>query len=113
MAGFRSPLFILGISAAAVTQSGFRTPIPPLNIGSVTSQAGFVTPIPVLNIGSVESQTQAGFVTPIPVLRMGAVTDAIEETGVYRGYKSDLHKQLIREDEEILTMIMAFMEMQS
>lgn len=116
MAGFRSPLFILGISAVtAVTQSGFRTPIPPLNIGSVQAQeqAGFRTPIPVLNLGSVKDEKQAGFVTPIPVLRMGSVSAAIEETGVYRGYKSDLQKQLIREDEDILMIITAFMELNS
>ena len=113
MAGFRSPLFILGISAVAATQAGFRTPIPPLNIGSVQAQeqAGFRTPIPVLNLGSVKSQ--AGFVTPIPVLRMGSVATAIEETGVYRGYKSDLHKQLLREDEDIMAIIIAFMELNS
>ena len=53
--GFRSPLFVLGLSAvAAVGQAGFRTPIPVLNLGSVQAvgQAGFRTPITVLNMGA-------------------------------------------------------------
>jgi hypothetical protein len=49
--GFRSPLFLLGLSSAPViTQGGFRTPVPGWNAGAVASitQGGFITPLPFL-----------------------------------------------------------------
>lgn len=52
-AGFRSPLFILGISAGG-TQAGFVGPIPIVNLGapSGVAQAGFIGPIPIVNLGA-------------------------------------------------------------
>jgi len=94
MAGFRSPVFILGLSAvAAATQGGFRTPIPPLNIGTSSAIA------------------QVGFVTPIPVLRMGApaVLDVIQSGNGKKFYVAgNQYRKARRTDEEeifILTRI--------
>lgn len=39
------------------------------------------------------------------------ITEVIEEVGVYRGRKTDLRRQIEREDEEMLAIIMAFMRM--
>ena len=58
MAGFRGPLFLLGLSAAvAVTQAGYRSalPIPNLAGSTPTTQAGFVGPIPFINLGATDA----------------------------------------------------------
>jgi len=98
--GFKSPLFILGISAAAAT-----------------TQGGFVTPIPVLNMGATQAITQGGFITPIPVLSIGAngsaepLPDVLPPgSGSQRkqgGYKLSAAQisQIQREDEELITII--------
>jgi len=97
MAGFKSPLFILGLGAAAVTaQGGFATPIPALNIGATPAvvQAGFATPIPVLNIGATASEPPA-------------VVPKKDAGGSSNGYKLTAAQisQIQREDEELITII--------
>jgi hypothetical protein len=55
VAGFRGPLFLLGISSAAVaTQAGYTSvlPIPFTGGTEVVQQAGFIGPIPILNLGA-------------------------------------------------------------
>jgi len=55
--GFKSPLFVLGLSSVT-TQGGYRTPIPNLPMGGAGGiQAGFVTPIPVLSFGAIAVST--------------------------------------------------------
>ena len=66
---------------------------------------GFKAPLFVLGLSSSQV-AQGGFVTPIPVLNMGATS---KKVGAYRG-KSDLQKQIVREDEEIMALIMVFLE---
>ena len=53
MAGFRGPLFLLGLSVAA-TQAGYTSVLPiPFTGGTTTAtQAGFVCPIPFINLGA-------------------------------------------------------------
>jgi len=96
--GFKSPLFLLGLSSVAAPPAG----------------GGFVTPIPVLNIGGVAVPIQAGFITPIPVLNMGGpgLSPVTPVTGGGFGYeyKGTLLKQLRQEDEEIIVVLAAFME---
>lgn len=88
MAGFKGPLFLLGLSAAAaVTQGGFNSPLP------------------VPPVGASTGATQAGFVGPIPVLRLYAGGAVIAPEAPSR--PSGLRPRLIREDEEILAIIIA------
>ena len=63
-AGFRGPLFLLGISAApTVTQAGFRGALPLPNLGATSAvQAGFrsALPIPFLGAGGVVYEPEGG-----------------------------------------------------
>ena len=55
MAGFGSPLPLLGLSAPpATTQGGFRTPLPGWNAGTVSgvTQGGFTTVLPFWSAGT-------------------------------------------------------------
>ena len=89
MAGFKSPAFWLGLSAGiAVTQGGYRTPLPGWNAG-----------------GSA-AVVQGGYVTPLPFWRAGASSTPQEAGGDI--YYSRLHEEL-REEEEILGIIQAFL----
>ena len=90
-AGFRSPLFVLGIgtTAAAANEVGFTSPVPIFNMGTVAVAAsyGFRTPLPFWNIGTTEY-----IPTPVDDVRRGGVGARIWQ-----------------EDEEILAVIMAYM----
>ena len=119
-AGFRGPLFLLSLSAAAaVSQGGYQNPlpVPPLSGSSGPGQAGFVSAIPVVNLGG-NAVEKAGFIGPVPVVNLGA-GEAIEPEPAagdargleYRPVKSQLDLQLQREDEEILAVVAAFMRM--
>jgi hypothetical protein len=92
-AGFRSPLFVLGIgtTAAAANEVGFRTPLPFSNMGTTpaVNRYGFRTPLPFWNIGTTEY-----IPPPVEEVRRGG-------TGI--------QARLLREDEEILAVIMAYM----
>ncbi len=95
-AGFLAPLFILGLS------------------GGVGTQAGFITPLPVFPAGA-NAAVQAGFQNPLPVWMGGAGLPVEPEPETRRkggGYTPDRRhwERLHREDEEILAVIMAYME---
>lgn len=66
MAGFRGPLFLLGLAAAA-TQGGYQNPlpVPPVSVPQA-EQAGFRNPLPVPPL-SAPPITQAGFRNALPV----------------------------------------------
>ena len=71
MAGFLSPLFLLGLGApAAVSQAGYTSvlPVPQLG-GSAVTQAGYtsVLPVPQLGGGAV---LQAGYIGVIPIINL-------------------------------------------
>ncbi len=92
-AGFRTPLFILGLSVGI--QAGFHGPLPHRGIsGTPSVQAGFQNPLPVWMGGGTPG------VTPEVV-----VTTRSKDTRS----KSITRDRLIREDEEILSVIMAYM----
>ena len=95
--GFRSPLFIFGISttAAPAGETGYLTPIPIPGMGTEVSVAeyGFITPIPIPGMGTTE------FIPPDPEpTRRGG-------GGSFRDYD---RARILREDEEILALIMAY-----
>lgn len=95
MAGFYSPLFVLGIGTTAIKR-GFRTPIPVLNMGTgapAANEVGFRTPLPFWNAGATE------FIPPEPEVRRGGGNSWSEH-----------HSRILREDEDILAVIMAYME---
>jgi len=99
--GFSSPLFILGIGTAepAANEVGFRTPIPAFNAG--TTQAaisyGFRTPLPFWNAGATE------FVPP------GPVAPTRRKSNRFQQKVKDNRELLLREDEEILSVIVSYM----
>ena len=109
-AGFRTPLFILGLSVAV--QAGFHGPLPHRGIsGEPSGQAGFQNPLPVWR-GGVASQ--AGFQNPLPIWMGGGTPGVTPEVVVTTRSKDTRSKsitrdRLIREDEEILSVIMAYM----
>ena len=89
--GFRSPLFLLGLSRLAAVARGFRTPLPFWNAGvPVTVTKGFRTPLPFWNAGVVA--------IPIPV--------EDEQVYPYRGYQ----QQIMQEEEELIIMCRALLE---
>lgn len=93
-AGFRTPLFILGLSVAV--QAGFHGPLPHRGI-------------------SGEPSGQAGFQNPLPVWMGGGIPGVTPEAETRRkggGHTPDRKhwERLHREDEEILAVIMAYME---
>ena len=96
-AGFLAPLFILGLS------------------GGVGTQAGFITPLPVFPAGA-NSAVQAGFQNPLPVWMGGAGPPVEPEPEIAARRKGggytppDYRARLLQEDEEILAVIMAYME---
>lgn len=95
MAGFRSPLFVLGLGAGAgTTQAGFRgpLPLPPIGGGAGATQAGFIGPIPFLNLGAGE----AIVVTPPPGGSMGVPT---------RFGGGQLDRTAFGDDDEVLMMV--------
>ena len=52
-AGFRGPLFLLGLSANSTVQAGFRGPLPIPFLGARgTVQAGFRGPLPIPFLGA-------------------------------------------------------------
>ncbi len=95
-AGFRTPLFILGLSVGI--QAGFNGPLPHRGFsGTGAVQAGFQNPLPVWRGGGTP-----GFIPPEP-----EVTDRPRGGG----YKPPDHRdRILREDEDILAVIMAYME---
>ena len=96
MAGFRGPLFLLGLSAAPSTQAGFRGPLPVHPIGA--------TPVVVV--------TQAGFIGAIPLVNLGARAVIIEDY-VPEGGPSDgaVRQRLLDDDEVIIMVTQAFLTM--
>ena len=89
-AGFRTPLFILGLSVGI--QAGFHGPLPHRGIsGTPNVQAGFQNPLPVWMGGGTP-----GVIHPEP------------EPDIRRG-GTGIQARLLREDEEILAVIMAYM----
>jgi len=82
VAGFLSPLFVLGLAASGV-QGGFTTPLPLFPAGSTGLQAGFRTPLPLFPAGG-------GLPTPDPII--------IRNRGTSNAW---------RDEEEILAVIMA------
>lgn len=117
MAGFRGPLFLLGLSAeSVVTQAGFRSVLPVPQIAAQSTpltQAGFRGPLPVLPIGAVSVVvTQAGFIGAIPILNLGARATIIEDY-VPEGGPSDgaVRQRLLDDDEVIIMVARAFLTM--
>jgi len=112
-AGFLAPLFLLGLSGGAGVQGGFITPLPSFpGGGSATVQAGFITPLPSFP-GGGNAAIQAGFRTVVPVWPAGAglpVEPVVARSKGGHGQAFDLRARLLREDEEILAVIMAYME---
>lgn len=108
MAGFKSPLFLLGLSATGET-AGFRSPLPvPPVAGGSADQAGFNSPLPVPPIGGGGIET-AGFIGPLPVLNLGAGEPIIVEPEEERRRTSKNRinwKHVLQDDEDILTIIM-------
>ena len=94
MAGFRSVAFWLGLSGGTGVQGGFLTPMPGWNAGGGTGvQGGFVTPLPFWRAGAGES---------IPVF----TPEPVHPPGMRRRAA-----QIREEDESILAVIIAFLEM--
>ena len=118
MAGFRSPLFLLGLSSGTA-QAGFRGPLPLPPIaggGGVITQAGFRGPLPLPPIaGGIPSIAQAGFIGPIPILNLGAgepiVPHVVPPTeGGGMGLSSRFHpghtdRTAFGDDDEVLMMV--------
>jgi len=117
VAGFRSALFLLGLSATG-TQAGYRNPlpIPPIG-GTSTTQAGFIGVIPLVNLGGTEAET------PTPEVGSPAPRITIGGSPYYRRiprdkpaiYEEDQpvpieYQQLLREDEELLLLIEVFLQ---
>jgi hypothetical protein len=97
VAGFRGPLFLLGLSAESSTvQAGFRGPLPVLPIGAVAVVV-----------------TQAGFIGPIPILNLGATAAIIIDDYVPEGGPSDgaVRQRLLDDDEVIIMVARAFLTM--
>ncbi len=91
-AGFRSPLFILGLSG-------------------IGAQAGFIGPIPIVNLGGTPDIVQAGYIGPIPIINLGAGQAIVADEQEAGGY-SEFYDRISREDEEILILITAFLNCQ-
>ena len=119
MAGFRSPLFVLGLSTGT-QRVGFRgpLPVPQISVGPADEQrVGFRGALPLPQIGVGQSAAvRVGFVTPIPFY-FGYVGEAIVPPDVEPtrgGGGSDwrltpVGRRIIREDEELMVIIMAAM----
>ena len=88
MAGFRSPLFVLGI-------------------GTTSANIGFRSPIPFPGISTTEpAANEVAFLTPIPIWNMGATPFVpVEQRRGGTGYG-----RILQDDEEILAVIMAYMK---
>jgi hypothetical protein len=111
-AGFRGPLFLLGLSATVVaTSAGFRGPLPVPNLGAspVTTQAGFRGPLPIPNLGASPVTTQAGFRGPLPIPFLGAGLPVVEYDP--EGGPSDGDYLLHEDDEVIMLVARAFLTM--
>lgn len=131
MAGFRNVVLPLGIGGfdAAPPEGGFVSPIPGLRLGGesgvppVITPGGFGTPIGALLVRSAQPQP-SGFVSVIPPLRLGAslagFVGALPIFGLGAGegeiiLPDDVHppgmgRVWIEEDEEIMAIIMSFLE---
>jgi len=134
MAGFRSPLFLLGLgAAAAVTQAGYPNPlpVPPLGGAPTEIQGGFRSPLPVPPISADGTPVviQGGFRSPLPVPPLSAgegvepppepVREQIRSGGYWREYwqlrderaESDTIDEALPEndDEEVLLLFMMLM----
>lgn len=129
MPGFRSPLFHLGLSSAPAVQAGFRgplpapqlsgssvqagfrgpLPVPPFSANDSGVQAGFRNPLPIPPI-SGEAVGQAGFIGPIPIINLSA-PPANQEIAQGGDLIDDDYWQIQQEDEILLTVIAAFIEM--
>lgn len=107
MAGFRGPLFLLGISSPS-GQAGYRSVLPLPNLaGGAAEQAGYRSALPIPNLAG-RATVQAGFRSPIPVLRLGAGATVVVED-VPLGGPSDGY--LLAEEETIMLVARAFLTM--
>lgn len=120
MPGFRGPLFVLGLGATA-QQAGFRSPlpVPPIGVES-TGQAGFRNPLPVPPIGG-EGAIQAGYIGPVPLVNLGATGAVVDPVPKFKGggggigpirkgKSGPVANIRQREEQEILALIAAFVE---
>lgn len=87
MAGFRGPLFLLGLSAST-TQAGFRSVLP---VPQIAAQS---TPL-----------TQAGFIGAIPILNLGARATIIEDYVPEGGPSDDAVRRRLLDDDEVIIMV--------
>lgn len=90
-AGFRSPLFLLGLAKSPV-QAGFRSPL--------------------FLLGIVTTQTQAGFrgAIPLPILEAASISvEAVDGANRHIAFAPSLREQLEREDEELMVIIQGFL----
>jgi len=116
VAGFRGPLFLLGLSAQDEEQAGFRNPlpVPPLSGGDVV-QGGFRNPLPIPPM-SGGAEVQAGFIGPLPILNLsgGVVEEQPDDVGYggggISGKQRRLLKQIEQEDEIIVAFVSAFLQ---
>lgn len=102
MAGFRGPLFLLGVGASTGVTAGFRNPlpIPPVSGTDTVTQGGFRNPLPIPPIAGTEQITQAGFIGPIPVINLGA------RASVSQGGPSDgAVRHPLQDDEEVIMLV--------
>lgn len=116
--GFKSPLFLLGIGTSS-GNVGYLTPLPIPGIGTETGadEYGFTTPLPVPGIATTPAVDRFGFTTPLPFLNMGAHEYIPPEPepernkggGTAAGRYERHRARLLREDEEVLAVIMAYM----
>lgn len=117
VAGFRSPLFVLGSSASPVTtQGGFRTPLPTWNAGANAGivQGGFRTPLPTWNAGASPAVVQGGYRGMMAYWAGGAGgLEPVVPTTPKRspGTYDPLHVQGTEwEEEDVLLIATAFLE---
>ena len=92
-AGFRSPLFVLGIGTTA----------------AAANEVGFTSPVPIFNMGTAPAVTSYGFRTPLPFWNIGTTEYIPPPAEEVRRGGTGIQARLMREDEEILAVIMAYM----
>ena len=113
MAGFRNVVLPLGIYRGTLpgADAGFITPIPVVPIGGeadTAPQGGFGTPLGVLLVRSANGIPQAGYLGIVPVVPLGAsegeiiLPEDVHPPGMGRIW--------YEEDEEIMAIIMSFLE---
>jgi hypothetical protein len=107
-AGFVSPLPVLRIGGSTGgVQAGFLGVLPGVPLGGI-SQAGFLSIVPPLPLGGATTGLTAGYIGVLPILGLGAgepaiiVPEDVHPPGMGRVWHE--------EDEEIMAIIMSFLE---